>query len=138
MKLNSDKTKLLLMGTPTNLNKMYAFNITISNHCITPAKQLNMQAHIREISRNDFYNSHYISKIKYYLNYSVTEEVIKMRVDYCNALLVGLPKSPRAPLQQVQNCAARILTRTKKYDHRITPKLMKMHWLPVKYIIMYK
>ena len=33
-------------------------------------------------------------------------------------------------LQRVQNCAARILTRTKKYDH-ITPVLQRLHWLPV-------
>ena len=40
MKLHSDKTKLLIMGTPTNLKIMSAFNITISDHCIAPAKQL--------------------------------------------------------------------------------------------------
>ena len=30
----------------------------------------------------------------------------------------------------MQNCAARIITRTKKYDH-ITPVLQRLHWLPV-------
>ena len=39
--------------------------------------------------------------------------------------------------QRVQNIAARILTRTKKYDH-ITPILQHLHWLPVRKRIIFK
>ncbi len=42
------------------------------------------------------------------------------RLDYCNALLGGCPASSINKLQIVQNAAARVLTRTRKYDH-ITP-----------------
>ena len=52
------------------------------------------------------------------------------RIDYCNSLLYGLPQTVVQRLQRVQNCAARIVSRTKKYDH-ITPVLQKLHWLPI-------
>jgi hypothetical protein len=34
----------------------------------------------------------------------------------------------------VQNAAARVLTRTRKYNH-ISPVLLTMHWLPIKHCI---
>ncbi len=59
------------------------------------------------------------------------------RLDYCNALLGGCPASSINKLQVVQNAAARVLTRSRKYDH-ITPILQSLHWLPIKYHISYK
>ncbi len=59
------------------------------------------------------------------------------RLDYCNALLVGCPASSINKLQIVQNAAARVLTRSRKYDH-ITPILQSLHWLPIKFRISYK
>ena len=52
------------------------------------------------------------------------------KLDYSNALLVGLPKKLIRKLQCVQNAAARIISGTRKYEH-ITPVLKKLHWLPV-------
>ena len=40
-------------------------------------------------------------------------------------------------LQKVQNTAARIITRTSRFEH-ITPILKELHWLPVQYRIQYK
>ncbi len=60
------------------------------------------------------------------------------RLDYCNALLGGCPASSSInKLQIVQNAAARVLTRSRKYDH-ITPILQSLHWLPIKFRISYK
>ncbi len=59
------------------------------------------------------------------------------RLDYCNALLGGCPASSINKLQIVQNAAARVLTRSRKYDH-ITPILQSLHWLPIKFGIGYK
>ena len=47
------------------------------------------------------------------------------------ALLYGLPKSVIDKLQHVQNCAARLVTRTRSSEH-ITPVLQRLHWLPVR------
>ena len=55
---------------------------------------------------------------------------ISSRLDYCNALFSCLNKTSINRLQQVQNAAARLLTRSKKTCH-ITPILSALHWLPV-------
>ncbi len=59
------------------------------------------------------------------------------KLDDCNALLGGCPASSINKLQIVQNAAARVLTRSRKYDH-ITPILQSLHWLPIKFRISYK
>ncbi len=38
---------------------------------------------------------------------------------------------------RIQNCAARLVTRTRKREH-ITPVLLQLHWLPVRYRSWYK
>ena len=50
------------------------------------------------------------------------------RLDYCNGVFTGLTKKSIRKLQQIQNAAARVLT--KKVDH-ITPVLKYLHRLPV-------
>ncbi len=52
------------------------------------------------------------------------------RLDYCNALLGGCSAHLINKLQLVQNAAARVLTRTRKYDH-ISPVLSTLQWLPI-------
>ncbi len=59
------------------------------------------------------------------------------RLDYCNALLGGCSARLINKLQLVQNAAARVLTRTRKYDH-ISPVLSTLHWLPIKHCIDFK
>ena len=55
----------------------------------------------------------------------------------CNSLLYGLPQHLISRLQSIQNTAARVVTRTGKFDH-ITPVLKQLHWLPVRYRIVFK
>ncbi len=59
------------------------------------------------------------------------------RLDYCNALLGGCPATSINKLQIVQNAVARVLTRSRIYDH-ITTILQFLHWLPIKLRISYK
>ena len=49
----------------------------------------------------------------------------------------GLPENLIKKLQRVQNTAARLVFNLRKYD-RITPALVTVHWLPVKYRIEFK
>ncbi len=58
-------------------------------------------------------------------------------LDYCNALLGGCSARLINKLQMVQNAAARVLTRTRKYDH-ISLVMSTLHWLPIKHRIDFK
>ncbi|XP_072770960.1 uncharacterized protein [Nerophis lumbriciformis] len=81
-----------------------------------------------------FFHLRNIAKIRSILSTSDAEIIIHAfvtsRLDYCNVLFSGLPMSSIKKLQLVQNAAARLLTRTRKFDH-ITPILAQLHWLPV-------
>ncbi len=59
------------------------------------------------------------------------------RLDYCNTLLGGCSERLINKLQMVQNAAARVLTRTRKYDH-ISPVLSTLYWLNIKHCIDFK
>ena len=59
------------------------------------------------------------------------------RLDYGNGLLYGIPQVTIQRLQRIQNCAARLVTRTRKYEH-ITPVLRRLHWLPVRQRTLFK
>jgi len=55
---------------------------------------------------------------------------ILLKVDYCNLVLLGLPKRDLDRQQSVFNAAARLITgtRTRRYDH-VTLLLKDLHWL---------
>ena len=82
-----------------------------------------------------------IGKVRKYLDHQSAEKLIHALAhshsDYCDALLIGLPKYLIEKLQMVQNTAARVLCRIGKYDH-ITPTLKSLHWLSVEFHIKYK
>ena len=58
-------------------------------------------------------------------------------LDYVNSALYGVTDYLLNKLQLVQNNAASLVRKSKKYDH-ITPVLKDLHWLPVKSRIIFK
>lgn len=56
------------------------------------------------------------------------------RLGYCSSLFTGINQSSLARLQLLQNAAARLLTKTSHGSH-ITPILVPLNWLPVKFRI---
>ena len=63
--------------------------------------------------------------------------VIMACIDYFNGLLYGVPAVRLSKLQRLQYSAARLITHTLRYCH-ITPLLLVLHWLPVKFRICHK
>ncbi len=59
------------------------------------------------------------------------------RLDYCKALLAGLPSNTIKPLQMIQNAAARLVFNEPKRAH-VTPLFVSLHWLPVAAHIKFK
>ena len=60
---------------------------------------------------------------------TVTQEVFS-RIDYCNALYLGLPKQQLFRLQKVINRCARLINRLPRHVP-ITPHLKSLHFLPI-------
>ena len=58
-------------------------------------------------------------------------------IDYCNSLMYRCTKNLLNKLQKIQNCAARVVTGAKRFDH-VKPILESLHWLPVSSRIEFK
>jgi len=64
---------------------------------------------------------------------------VTSRVDYCNALYAGAPKTVTDKLQRVLNAAARVVSDTRKFDCGLTTLLHnELHWLDVPERVTYK
>ncbi|KAI5622818.1 hypothetical protein C0J50_17696, partial [Silurus asotus] len=94
---------------------------------------------INQVTKTAFFHLRNISKLRNMFSISDAEKLvhafITSRIDYCNALLGECPASLINKLRIVQNVAARVLTRSRKYDY-ITP-ILSLHWLPVTFRINY-
>ncbi|KAF7648422.1 hypothetical protein LDENG_00157170, partial [Lucifuga dentata] len=103
--------------------------------------ELNFNSHVQGVAKSAFYHLKNISKVRSFLSLSNTERLvhafITSRLDYCNALLSGLPQNTINHLQLIQNSAARVLTRTRRRAH-ISPILKSLRWLPVSFRIDFK
>ena len=99
--------------------------------------ELTMQRHVNKVASACFFDICRLKQIRRLLGPEATATVISAfvlsRLDYCNAVLAGLPKVTIAPLQRAQNAAARLAP----HDH-VTTALRHLHWLPVQYRITYK
>ena len=75
-----------------------------------------MKKHISEKCRIASLKLYNIKKIRKYLTHDslvrLVNALVLSHLDYCNALLIGLPDSTIRPLQNVQNSAARVILGT--------------------------
>ncbi|KAK7098423.1 hypothetical protein V1264_002722 [Littorina saxatilis] len=152
LKLNSEKTEALLVGTRQKIASLTVTDLQLDDATVpfSPAVKslgvfldstLSMQTHISFIIKTCFFHLRRIASIRRYLTHDacvkLVVSLIFSRLDYCNSLLAGLPASSIHGLQRVQNAAARLTLRKTKRDH-ITPLLRSLHWLPVNTRISYK
>ena len=68
---------------------------------------------------------------------TIATALVTSRLDYCNSLLYNTANKDIAKLQRVQNCLARVVTRSPRFS-RSVPLLKSLHWLPVHYRIIFK
>ena len=151
LKLNESKTEVL--HVISQFRQPHSLpHVSVVNDDISPSKsvrdlgvvldhQLNLQHHIRNTCRSAAFGICKIGKLRRYLDQSTTERLVHAFVtshlDYCNSLYINLPQTHIAPLQRIQNSAARLIPRAKKAD-RITPVLRSLHWLPLVQRIQFK
>jgi len=101
----------------------------ICDRGVTLDSKLLMQNHISKVDETCFYHvRQFMFDLMLLLN-----SLVFSRLDYCNAILASLPRSTIAPLQWVQNAAARLFA----CDH-ITATLKDRHSLPIEWQIVFK
>ncbi len=152
LQLNQDKTEVILFRPKHGAQKITSIDVPVRNTVITsvPAvtnlavtlgSLMKMDQQVTSVCRSAYYQIRRIGCIRGYLTANATKSLVSSlvtsRLDYCNVLLIILPKAQIGRLQCVQNTAARLITRTSKYSH-ITPVLKNLHWLPIEYRIQFK
>ena len=153
LKLNADKTEFLIIGTSTQRAKLDGFFPThILSQSITPAasvlnlgvtfdENFNFKQHISKTCRCCFYHVRDLRRIRWFLSLSVAKTIatalVSSRLDYCNSLLYNTANKDIAKRQRVQNCLARVVTRSPRFS-RSVPFLKSLHWLRVHYRIIFK
>ena len=154
LQLNPAKTELIWFGSKANVKKIADLDLSlyIGADVIKPVSvvrnlgvfldsELSMRHHINTVVRSCFFHLRRLKSVQRILGAEVTSGVVSAfvttRLDYCNSVLAGLPQSTIDPLQRVENAAARLVAGIGTRDH-ITPVLQSLHWLPIKFRIIYK
>ncbi len=150
LQLNLAKTELLVV--PANPSLHHNFSIQLGSSTITPSRtarnlgvviddQLSFTDHIATTARSCRFALYNIRKIRPFLSEQATQLLVQSlvlsRLDYCNALLAGLPTCTIKPLQLIQNAAARVVFNEPKKAH-VTPLFIRLHWLPIAARIKFK
>ena len=151
LKLNDDKTEVLIITSPYFKKQIPDLSVRVGNSSITPAvtarnigvifdNTLQLKSHVSDICKRAMCQIKAIASIRCYLTQQACEMLvhgfITSKLDYCNSLLAGLPKKCIKKLQHVQNIAARIVTKSRSQE--ATPILHKLHWLPMEQRIKFK
>ena len=135
LKLNANKTEFIIIGTVTQRAKLDGFLPThILNQSVTPApsvsnlgvnfdESFNFKQHISKICRCCFYHIRDLRRIRRFLSLSVAKTIatalVSSRLDYCNSLLYNTANKDIARLQRVQNCLARVVTRSPRFSSSV-------------------
>ncbi len=150
LQLNLAKTELLVVSANPSFHHNFTFQLGSST--ISPSKtarnlgvviddKLNFSDHITKTARSCRFALYNIKKIRPFLLEHATQLLVQAlvlsRLDYCNALLGGLPASSIKPLQLIQNAAARLIFNEPKRTHG-TPLFINLHWLPIAARIKFK
>ncbi|KAF7247943.1 Phosphatidylinositol N-acetylglucosaminyltransferase subunit A [Varanus komodoensis] len=143
LKLNPDKMEVLLVGGSSfgegELNLVLngvalPLRDKVRSLGVLLDPELSLEAQVTAVARSAFLQLRLIHQLRPYLENdclaTVTHALVTSRLDFCNALYVGLPLKMVRILQLVQNRAARLLTGTGRYVH-MTPVLRQLHWLPI-------
>ena len=100
-----------------------------------------MRAHVAKTAQTCFFHLRRLRAVRNKVGQNVMIRsvcaFVLSRLDYCNAVLAGLPDATLAPLQHVLNAAARLVSNLSPHDH-VSPALRQLHWLPIRQRIDFK
>jgi len=153
LSLNPSKTEFLIIGTPKQRSKISASSVSFCQNLIQSSdscrnlgvifdSDLSLKKHISSVCQTSFLQIRQLRQIRSSLDTNsaviLANSLVSSRLDYCNSLFFGLPKSSLHRLQLVQNSLARVVCPSVRRCHHITPTLRKLHWLPIQARITFK
>ena len=128
LELNPSKTEFMITGNLTqrkkvahifrfeHLNQNLAEKNSIRNLGVAFDPAYSFKKHVSNICRSVFYQIRDLRRIRIHLNkataITIANALVSNRLDYCNTLLFGCSKKNKTNLQRVQNCLARVVTRS--------------------------
>ncbi len=116
-----------LRSSVRNLDVVFDGQLTFKDHIAKTARSCRFALHNRKI--RPFLTQHAAQLL--------VQALVISRLDYCDALLAGLPSNTIKPLQMIQNAAGRLVFNEPKRAH-VTPLFVSLHWLPVAARIQFK
>ncbi|CAC5370398.1 unnamed protein product [Mytilus coruscus] len=152
LKLNEDKTELIIFAPKHQLKHLSDFRLTFDRTVLSDVscvknlgmyfdKTISMEHQASAVTKTCFYQIRNIGRIRSLISVEAYKtlvcSLVTSRLDYGNALLYGTNTNIISKLQRVQNTAAHLITRKRKFDS-ITPVLISLHWLPIHYRCQYK
>ena len=147
--LNPSKIEFLLIGTKQQRLKFSQLTtLSLGNDIISVGSSsrilgfifdsdMSFTDQINSLSKSCHFHIRDIRRIRLSAATALTNSLVSSKLDYCNSLYNGISQANLNNIQRIQNTLARVVTNTSKFEH-ITPKLKKLHWLPIKQRIDYK
>jgi len=149
LKLNTDKTELLLVGSRHCLSQLAGClpvlqlgpdSIAARDHVrligVTISSVLSLDRHVSTVSASGFYWLRQLRCSRCSLDAAsmatLVHAFVSSRIDYYNAVLAGTPNVTTDKPQRVLNDAAHVVSGTQKYDQGLSRLLhSELHWLDV-------
>lgn len=152
LRVNPSKTEIVRFGTKQQLKKCNLTSLNILNTEVRFStvirylgawfdEQLTFGQNVQQRCQKAMANLIRISSIRKFLDQDtcmlVTVSLVLTHLDYANGLLFGIQKQHIAKLQRIQNWAAKMVLKRKRFDSS-TEALRTLHWLPIIQRIRYK
>ena len=151
MMLNEQKTEFILLGTKNDLKRAGTMTLNVDGMSINSIKccgdagkslgvmiddTMSMRRQISDVQKKCSWKLHSLYQIRRYLTIDIRIMLIKSlilsKLDYCNALYAGLPKTLIKKLQGVlRNCIRFIYNLDVKRGEDLDEYFIKAHILPV-------
>jgi len=145
LSLNSSKTQLIWFGTTQQLKKLdfplfcrrfsrFTFLSSVRDFDVTLDSSLTFSNHISNLTRSSYFHLRRLRAIRKSVFVPVFTSIVHAfvcsRIDYCNSLLIGLPKVRLSPIQTILNASARFIARLPRISKISSFMTQQLHWLP--------
>ena len=152
LKLNNSKTEFIIISMRQQLKLIGEIKIRIGTDTVKPTpwvrnlgyfydSELKGHIHVAKLVSFTFITICRISRVRHLLNNdtckTLMQVLVLLKLNYCNSLLLGLPKYLLHRLQKIQNMASRVINNHRKYDS-IREDMKNLHWLKIPECIDYK